>query len=64
MRGCMPKKSDNHFDPFWAEKTTVPVTRAGDRWEFFYGGDVPVKDGAIGELTIKGMIQGEMRDNA
>ena len=48
----MPKKSDNYFDPLWSEKTTVPVKRVGDRWEFFYGGDVPVKDGTMGELTI------------
>ena len=52
MRGYMPKKRDNFFDPHWSEKTTVPVKRIGDRWEFFYGGDVPVKDGTIGELTI------------
>jgi hypothetical protein len=44
--------SDNHFDPLWTEKTTIPVKRVGDRWEFFYGGDVPVKEGAMGELTF------------
>lgn len=44
--------SDNYFDSLWTEKTTVPVKRVGERWEFFYGGDVPVKDGTIGELTI------------
>lgn len=44
--------SENYFDPLWTEKTTVPVKRVGDRWEFFYGGDVPVKDGTMGELTI------------
>jgi len=44
--------SDNYFDPLWTEKTTVPVKRVGDRWEFFYGGDVPVKNGTLGELTI------------
>ncbi len=48
----MPKKSVNYFDPLWSKKTTVPVKRIGDRWEFFYGGDVPVKDGTMGELTI------------
>lgn len=48
----MRKKKDNFFDPFWSEKTTVPVKRVGNRWEFFYGGDVPVKDGTMGELTI------------
>ncbi len=44
--------SENYFDSLWTEKTTVPVKRVGDRWEFFYGGDVPVKDGTIGELTL------------
>lgn len=44
--------SENYFDPLWTKKTTVPVKRVGGRWEFFYGGDVPVKDGAMGELTI------------
>lgn len=44
--------SENYFDSLWTEKTTVPVKRVGDRWEFFYGGDVPVKDGTMGELTI------------
>lgn len=48
----MPKKKANYFDPLWSEKTTVPVKRVGDKWEFFYGGDVPVKDGTLGELTI------------
>jgi hypothetical protein len=28
------------------------VKRVGDRWEFFYGGDVPVREGALGELTL------------
>ena len=41
-----------YFDPDWTEKVTVPVKRVGERWEFFYGGDVPVKEGTLGELTI------------
>lgn len=45
--------SSNHFYPDWKEKVTVPIKRVGDRWEFFYGGDVPAKDGAMGELTIE-----------
>lgn len=28
------------------------MKRVGDRWEFFYGGDVPVKDGTIADLTV------------
>lgn len=44
--------SGSYFDPSWTEKVTVPVKRVGERWEFFYGGDVPVKEGTLGELTI------------
>ena len=43
---------DGYFDPNWSPKVTVPVKRVGDRWEFFYGGDVPVQEGAFGELTV------------
>lgn len=43
--------SDNFFDPLWTEKVSVPVKRVGDTWEFFYGGDVPVKEGTLGMLT-------------
>ncbi len=42
----------NYFDPSWTEKLTLPVRRVGERWEFFYGGDVPVAQGSFGELTI------------
>ena len=44
--------SDNFFDPLWTEKVTVPVKRVGDTWEFFYGGDVPVREGTLGMLTF------------
>ncbi|MGF6809556.1 hypothetical protein OKW30_004682 [Paraburkholderia sp. Clong3] len=44
--------SENYFEPEWTEKVTIPVKRVGDRWEFFCGGDVPVRDGTLGELTI------------
>lgn len=44
--------TDNFFDPLWTEKVTVPVKRVGDTWEFFYGGDVPVKEGTLGELSF------------
>jgi hypothetical protein len=44
--------SDNFFDPLWTERVTVPVKRVGDTWEFFYGGDVPVKEGTLGELSF------------
>ena len=42
----------NYFDPDGTAKVTVPVKRVGERWEFFYGGDVPVREGTLGELTI------------
>lgn len=37
----------------WTQTVTVPIRRVGDRWECFYGGDVPVEDDALGELTIR-----------
>lgn len=45
--------SGSYFDPNWTEKVTVPVKRVGERWEFFYGGDVPVKEGTLGELPTR-----------
>lgn len=44
--------SGSYFDPDWTAKVTLPVKRVGERWEFFYGGDVPVKEGTLGELTV------------
>lgn len=44
--------NSNYFDPDWTAKVTVPVKRVGERWEFFYGGDVPVREGTLGELTL------------
>jgi hypothetical protein len=44
--------SGSYFDPLWVEKVTLPVKFVGGLWEFFYGGVVPVKEGALGELTI------------
>lgn len=44
--------SGSYFDPNWTAKVTVPVKRVGERWEFFYGGDVPVREGTLGELTL------------
>ena len=44
--------SSNYFDPDWTAKVTIPVKRVGERWEFFYGGDVPVHEGTLGELTL------------
>ncbi len=44
--------SSNYFDPDWTAKVTIPVKRVGERWEFFYGGDVPVKEGTLGMPTF------------
>ena len=44
--------SNSFFDPDWTAKVTVPVKRVGERWEFFYGGDVPVKEGTVADLTV------------
>lgn len=43
---------DNYYDNNWTEKVTVPIKRVGNAWEFFYGGDVPVREGTMGELTL------------
>ncbi|UIF87653.1 hypothetical protein KAF44_00370 [Cupriavidus necator] len=37
----------------WTQTVTVPIRRVGERWECFYGGDVPVEQGALAELTIR-----------
>jgi hypothetical protein len=42
----------SYHDLAWTEKVTIPVKRVGDQWEFFYGGPVPVKEGALGELVL------------
>jgi len=42
----------SYNDSNWTEQVTIPVKRVGDRWEFFYGGDVPVREGALGHLTV------------
>lgn len=44
--------SGSYHDPSWAEQVTIPVKRVGNRWEFFYGGDLPVSDGTVGMLTV------------
>lgn len=44
--------SQYYFDPAWTEKVTIPVKCVGNHWEFFYGGDIPVKDGTLGELAL------------
>lgn len=44
--------SSNYFDADWTEKVTLPVKRVGAHWEFFYGGDVPVREGTLAELTL------------
>jgi hypothetical protein len=44
--------SEHPFFPDWTAQVTLPVRRVDGRWEFFYGGDVPVKNDAIGELRI------------
>ena len=31
----------------------VPVKFVDGNWEYFYGGGVPVKNGALGDLTIE-----------
>lgn len=38
--------SNSFFDPDGRPKVTVPGKRVRERWEFFYGGDVPVQEGS------------------
>lgn len=44
--------ADNYYDSSWTEKVTLPIKRVLGKWEFLYGGDTPVKEGSIGELTL------------
>lgn len=43
---------DKRCDFSWEPKVSVPVIRVGKRWEYFYGGDVPVEDGAQAVLRL------------
>ena len=45
-------KPNHQHDPYWMPQVTVPVRRVGLDWEFYYGGDEPVKEGTLGELQI------------
>lgn len=44
--------SNSYFSSSWSKKVTLPVRRVGKHWEFFYGGDIPVDEGCIAELTV------------
>lgn len=44
--------SNSDFGSNWSEKVILPVRRVGDHWEFFYGGDIPVHEGSLAELTL------------
>lgn len=44
--------SSSYFDPDGTAKVTVPVKRVGERWKFFYSGDMPVRERTLGELTL------------
>jgi hypothetical protein len=34
------------------KRVSIPVRRVGNKWEYFYGGDVPVREGTPGELKV------------
>jgi len=40
------------FNPKRNKTIRVPVKRVAGRWEFFYGGELPVKDGTVAELRL------------
>ena len=39
--------------PFLKSTIRIPVRLVDGRWEFFYGGGVPVRTGATGDLVIE-----------
>lgn len=41
----------SYQDTDWSKQVTIPIRRGGC-WVFCYGGDVPVRDGALGHLTV------------
>ena len=41
-----------HSNSNGAPKLSVPLKRVGGQWEFFYGGDVPVQEGAVATLLV------------
>lgn len=43
---------DDFFDASWVEKVTLPVRRVGSGWQLYYGGDIPAREGALGDLTL------------
>lgn len=43
--------SGSYFDPDWTAKVTVPVKLVDERWEFFYGGDMPMKEASFGQIA-------------
>ena len=34
------------------DRVRIPVKLVDGRWEFFYGGDVPISEGTVGELVV------------
>lgn len=39
-------------DPFKPNNIKIPAKLVNGNWEFFYGGPLPIKDGAIADLTV------------
>lgn len=35
------------------DRVRIPVKLVDGRWEFFYGGDVPISEGTVGELVVE-----------
>lgn len=42
----------SYYNDNWTEKVTVPIKKVAGKWEFFYGGEVPVRDGAMADITL------------
>lgn len=46
---------NNYLEP---NPIRIPVKLAGKQWEYFYGGHLPIRDGAVGDLIVdKCMIE-------
>lgn len=42
----------HHHSPTWSDQVRIPVRLINGHWEFFYGGSVHVKEGAMATLTV------------
>lgn len=55
----------NYEDEDNEKRIKIPFKKVGDRFEFLYGGDIPIKDGSIGQVIvpIDSVTKQEFKDN-